>query len=174
MEVRMKTSVLNLAIVATLFAGAANAAEVSVKWGEVKSFTDFEAVNELKSRFEERTKANFTEYVEALGQKLPEQNKLQVTFNDVDLAGRVEPTFGATSSAFQRILDDISYPHLVISYKYTDAQGSVLSEAENVELKSLAPPRNIRNVMGSSRDSLYFEKELLQDWFRETFPDAAD
>ncbi|WP_404409752.1 DUF3016 domain-containing protein [Pseudidiomarina marina] len=170
----MKTSVLGFAIATALVAGVANAAEVSVKWDDVKSFTDFEAVNELKSRFEERTKANFTEYVETLGQKLPEQNKLEVTFNDVDLAGRVEPTFGATSSAFQRILDDVSYPHLVISYRYTDAQGEIISEADHVELKALAPSRNIRNVMGSSRDSLYFEKELLQDWFRDTFPNATD
>jgi len=169
----MKASVLSLAVVASLFTGASSAAEVSVKWDDVKSFTDFEAVNELKSRFEERTKADFAEYVTTLGERLPDQNKLEVTFNDVDLAGRVEPTFGATSSAFQRILDDVSYPYLVISYRYTDAQGNVLSEADHIELKSLAPPRNIRNIMGSSRDSLYFEKELLQEWFRETFPETA-
>ncbi|RWU08814.1 DUF3016 domain-containing protein [Pseudidiomarina gelatinasegens] len=168
----MKTLLASVTVVAAMLIAPVHAAKVEVKWDEVKSFSDFEAVNELQSRFEERTKAKFEEYVAELGAKLPESNTLQVTFKDVDLAGRVDATFGATTSGFQRVLDDVSYPELVISYRYTDAQGAELSSADKVELKSLAPPRNMRNIQGSSHDSLYFEKELLMEWFNDTFPSA--
>lgn len=147
----------------------AYAAKVEVSWGAIADFTDMEAVNERRDRFQARMQKGLADHLEELAKSLPDANTLQVTFNDVDLAGRVEPTFGNAGTSHQRILDDLAYPRLDISYRYVSSNGELLSEGENVVLKSLAPMNTRRDVMGSSRETLYFEKKLLSEWFSDTF-----
>lgn len=165
-----KMSVISSMVLSALALASfsASAASVDVKWDDVKSFTDVEAVNSRQDRFEESIMTGLTEHLRALGEKLPADNQLQVTFHDVDIAGRVEPTFGALASSHQRILDDLSYPELVISYTYSDAEGQQLSSGEMVTLKKLAPMSTRRSALAAGRDNLYFEKELLNRWFKET------
>ncbi|CUA85359.1 MULTISPECIES: DUF3016 domain-containing protein [Pseudidiomarina] len=152
-----------------LVSSSAHAAQVTVKWDDVKSFTDIKAVNARQDRFEESVMKALTEHVEKLAEQLPASNSLAVTFNDVDIAGRIEPTFGALASTHQRILDDLSYPELIISFEYLNDQGETISSGEMIELKNLAPMTTRRSTMATGRDNLYYEKQLLDRWFSDTF-----
>ena len=165
----MKWLAVTVGILVTLSSFSVTAATVEVKWDDLKNFTDITAVNARQDRYQERVQKGLSEHLVELAEQLPANHKLVVTFNDVDLAGRVEPTFGPTGTDRQRILDSIAYPLLVISYRYLTDQGEVIQEGELIELKDLAPLQTRRSTMGSSRDGLYYEKRLLTDWFKDTF-----
>lgn len=158
-----------VAIALLMNAESVNAAEVVVKWDDVKEFTDIEAVNGRQDRFAENVMKGLAQHVKVLGNKLPKSNRLELTFNDVDIAGRVEPSFGDSTRSYQRILDELGYPKLVITYRYSDANGNELSAGDSVELKELIDLHSMRSMMSSGRDNLYYEKELLNQWFKETF-----
>lgn len=163
----LKTGVASVLI--GLMATSVHAAQVQVKWDDVKSFTDIKAVNARQDRFEESVMKALTAHVEKLAEQLPATNSLSVTFNDVDIAGRIEPTFGAIASTHQRILDDLSYPELIISFEYLNDQGETIVSGEMLELKNLAPMTTRRSTMATGRDNLYYEKQLLDRWFSDTF-----
>jgi len=166
----MNTLFLIFAVLSTaLVSATVHAAKVEVKWDDVKSFTDIEAVNSRQDRFEQSVVEGLTEHLMKLGEQLPSDHQLNLTIHDVDLTGRVEPTFGDYVRTHQRVLDDLSYPKLVMTYEYVDGQGTVMSSAKMVELKNLAPTSTRRSAMASGRDSLYYEKELLNRWFKDTF-----
>ena len=167
---RTKQATTMAVAIAMLALGASevNAATLDVKWDDVKTFTDLEAVDRRQDTFQTSVVEGLTAHLQELARQLPTENNLQVTFHDVDLAGRVEPTFGAFGSTHQRILDDLSYPELIISFQYSNAQGEVLASGEKQQLKKLAPMSTRRSALGSGRDNLYFEKELLTNWFKET------
>lgn len=147
----------------------ANAATVEVKWDEISSFTDVETVHSKKEAFEQSIISDLTEHLIKLGEQLPAANRLLVTVHDVDLAGRVEPVFGSYSTSFQRVLNDLTYPEMVISYEYFDNQGAVIQSAQMLELKNMAPNFTRKSAMASGRDNFYHEKKLLTRWFNETF-----
>lgn len=163
----LKTGAVSVLI--GLMATSVHAAQVQVKWDDVKSFTDIKAVNARQDRFEESVMKALTEHVKKLAEQLPATNSLSVTFNDVDIAGRIEPTFGAIASTHQRILDDLSYPELIISFEYLNDQGETIVSGEMLELKNLAPMTTRRSTMATGRDNLYYEKQLLDRWFSDTF-----
>ena len=159
-----------------LAVGVANAqpAQVDVQWHDIDVYTDFESVNQPKEPFATQTKTNFTQYLKELAAGLPAGHRLQVTFEDVDLAGQIEPTYGFGGVDYYRVFDDTSSPKLVISYKYLSATGEVLKEEENVVLRKVSPVRNTRSLRAAGRDPLHMEKELLKEWFSATFTDTAN
>lgn len=155
---------------------AANAfpAQVEVQWQDTDEYTDFESANQPKEPFATRTKGELTEYLQELAATLPKEHKLIVTFEDVDLAGRIEPTYGAANVDYYRVLDDISSPKLVISYQYLTATDEVIKAEENLVLRKVSPIRNTRSLLATGRDSLYLEKELLKDWFNSSFTNSRN
>ncbi|RUO71992.1 DUF3016 domain-containing protein [Pseudidiomarina sediminum] len=153
-----------------LLSANAHAADVSVEWKDIESYRDIEAVNGVQERFEQRVMQELTEHWQTLGAQLPEQHKLSIVMTDLDLTGRVEPTFGVGGSSYMRIVDGASYPAMRFSFSYTDAEGKELSSADDVRLRDLGQGSSSkRSIMGSSRDGLYFEKQLMDDWFEKTF-----
>lgn len=153
-----------------LLSANAHAADVSVEWKDIDSYRDIEAVNGIQERFEQRITQELTEHWQELGQQLPEQHKLSIVMTDLDLTGRVEPTFGVGGSNYMRIVDKASYPAMRFFFSYTDAAGKELASGDDVRLRDLGQDAgSARSIMGSGRDTLYFEKKLLDEWFAETF-----
>lgn len=97
---------------------------------------------------------------------LPEGQKLSVTFTDVDLAGDYEPWRGVNFHDV-RIVKDIYPPRLNFTYKVTDASGAVVKEGSE-KLVELAFQMSASPM--SSQDSLRYEKAMLDNWLRDTFP----
>ncbi|MGQ4277076.1 DUF3016 domain-containing protein [Pseudidiomarina sp. E22-M8] len=165
-----KLNRITTVLVASLLTTTVFAAEVNVKWEGVDDYRDIEAVSDIQERFEKRVMADLTAHWQDLGTKLPEDHKLAVTMTDLDLAGRIEPTYGAGGSGYIRVLDSLSFPTMNFSYSYTDASGKVIAAEADVKLKDLGSSSStLRSIHGTSGDSLYREKLLMTEWMRRQF-----
>lgn len=161
---------LGIAVAAALVTQAAVAADVKVEWKNVDDYRDIEAVSDIQERFQNRVMENLTKHWQELGQKLPADHQLAITMTDLDLTGRIEPTYGVGGSSYIRVLDSLSYPTMTFAFTYTDGTGKVLAESEEVKLKDLADGTStLRNIHGTSGDNLYREKRLMSEWVREQF-----
>ncbi|MGI0154383.1 DUF3016 domain-containing protein [Pseudidiomarina sp. WS423] len=163
-----KTLLVTGLMLAGLCHQTALAAEAKVSWGDPKKFFDIEAVGDKQDRFEQRVMDELTAYIGELAEKLPADHHFTIAINDLDLTGRVEPVFVDTGMRYQRVVDEISYPMIKFTYSYTDANGQVIQEGEE-RIKDLGSIITRREIMRSSRDNVYFEKQLLRDWFKDNF-----
>jgi hypothetical protein len=90
--------------------------------------------------------------------------KLTITFTDVDLAGDFEPWRGMRWSDI-RVVKPLYPSRLKFSFTLTDATGAVIKSGER-ELADL----NLVRLPSLMPDPLRFEKGLLDDWMRAEFP----
>ncbi|MEO6876355.1 MAG: DUF3016 domain-containing protein [Opitutaceae bacterium] len=95
--------------------------------------------------------------------RLHEGEKFSMTFTDVDLAGDYEPWRGPDMDDV-RIIKQIYPPRLVFRFVHTGANGKVIDHGD-VTLTDLGFQR--WTPMGRS-DPLYYEKDLLRSWVRQT------
>lgn len=101
-------------------------------------------------------------YIQRLAQQLPADQVLKVDVLDVDLAG--EPR--DIRNGRIRIARDVSFP--VIRLRYTlESGGQVLRTGEE-RLTDLNYRHHIRDARYSTT-SLYYEKHMLDEWFRREF-----
>jgi len=101
-------------------------------------------------------------YLESLGKRyLHEGQSLHLEIRDIDLAGRYEPW--QTQAPSVRFMRDITWPSIDLHYRL-EQHGQVLKEADaRVDDKFyLQRPGRLGN-----NDSLYSEKAMLNDWFRD-------
>ena len=100
--------------------------------------------------------------VERADKALPADQKLTITFTDIDLAGDFEPWRGPQFSDV-RIVKSIYAPRLSFTYKVTDAAGKTVKEGKE-DLRDLA--FDMRLTM-DRQDPLRYEKDILKDWIRD-------
>src|SRR5688572_24614091 len=123
----MKTPYSRLLIVAALVAGSAYAAEkkasnVTVAFHESDKFTD--ARSSWGGSTDQYYLDTLAEHVQkTAGKRLAEGQKLEVTINDIDLAGDFRP--GRASLQDVRIIKDIYLPRVKLTFKLVDAAGKV-------------------------------------------------
>ena len=90
---------------------------------------------------------------------------------NVDLTGRLEPTFGRSTSNYVRIVREIDFPRISFNYQLTDSSGEVIKEGQE-KLKNMG--FNYDSLASvKRRDDLYFEKEMLTRWFNETLGEKS-
>jgi Protein of unknown function (DUF3016) len=95
---------------------------------------------------------------------LPAGQQLQVTINDIKLAGSFEP-WRRPGLEDVRILKDIYPPRVDLHYKLLASDGSTIREGDS-------KLRDAAYLMRSdirSTDPLRFDKRLLDDWVRREF-----
>lgn len=147
-----------------------DSSKIEVTWGDYKAFTDVKAANESRKRFAERTFANLEKYLAKLAQDLPSGHQLNIEVTDLDLAGRVLPAsfagLGMHSADNIRIIKNIDIPRIKFNYVYTDANGVELKRDE-VNIKDMSFISRHNPVFRS--DSLKYEKNMLRNWFNDTF-----
>jgi hypothetical protein len=104
-------------------------------------------------------------YLERLGARyLPPDRTLTIEVRDIDLAGRYEP-WRSGNFYDVRILRDVTWPRIVVRYTLTQGTATLLSREETVsDLNYLMRPK-----LRYSGDQLYYEKAMLDDWFRDRF-----
>lgn len=95
---------------------------------------------------------------------LPAGQQLQVTIDDVKLAGAFEP-WASPQAQDIRVLKDVYPPRMQLHYRLSSADGSVLKEG-SAKLQDLGYLQ--RGVIGAS-DPLRYDKRLLDDWLRKEF-----
>lgn len=138
---------------------------VKVEWQEPKNYRDLKTATEVKSRFQQRFFDTITENVNKEAVKIlkPDQ-KLEMIVTDVDLAGDLRPTFGATSASELRIVKDMYPPRMTFSYSITE--GGKVIMAGNEKLMDM----NFMYGVNSTRNQRPFEYEtaMLKSWLKKT------
>ncbi|BAJ00303.1 DUF3016 domain-containing protein [Shewanella violacea] len=136
---------------------------VKVTWQDPKSFRDIKAVGGIQSRYETRTFEALTKSLDKEASKIlkPEQ-KLELIVTDLDLAGDVRPTFGATMNDI-RLITDIYPPR--ITFSYSVLEGDKVVVVGNEKLTDMG----FMHTTGRMNDRpLRYESKLLADWMKKT------
>ena len=140
------------------------AATSEVTWKDYEKYRDIYPGNESRKHFRERTFKNFEKHFAKLAQSLPEGLTLKIVVTNVDLAG--DTHIGGIHRL--RIIKELYSPQLTFSYQLLGADDAEITSAA-VEL------RDMNFMMGSNlryrNDSLGYEKQMLDDWFKESFND---
>jgi len=157
-----KLVLLSALMMSILIAPSTFAATSEVTWGDYKKFRDIDEGNENRKSFRERTFKEFEKHFAKLAETLPEDQVLKIEVTDVDLAG--DTRFSGVNQ--MRIIKDNYFPRINLSYDLVDQDGKSI-KAETVVIKDM------NFMMGSHlkyrNESLTYEKQMLDDWFKETF-----
>ncbi|QFU24608.1 DUF3016 domain-containing protein [Shewanella eurypsychrophilus] len=136
---------------------------VKITWQDPKSFRDVKAASDIQSRYEARTFETLTKNLnKEAGKILKPEQKLEMIVTDLDLAGDVRPTFGATMNDI-RVIQDIYPPRITFSYSILEGDKVVMVGDE--KLTDLG----FMHTVGRMNDKpLRFEDKLLADWMKKT------
>lgn len=158
------TKIFMTTILGSLLAMApiTQAGEVDVSFKDPQKFRDIRTSESTQKRFETKTLERLTEHFQGLASELPERQKLIIEITQLDLAGRVDPSYGPPGSRY-RIVDRSDVPQIDFNYQLLDEGGDVLA-ADAVSLRDLALGQTVRR--GNQRnDALFYEKAMISDWF---------
>ena len=108
----------------------------------------------------------FTAHLESQAKLfLGADERLEITFKDIDLAGRFEPEHGPNLQNV-RIYRDITYPRMVFTFKNFGSAGQVRVEGE----RKLSDMNYNMNLRFPTADPGYrHDKDLLTAWMRSEF-----
>lgn len=147
------------ATAAALWAGAAQAASVEVRYLEPDNFADLGR----SSWDRERAMKSLTAHLQKLGQTLPDGQTLRLEVTDIDLAGEIRP-WGWHELRVLRGQAD--WPQ--ISLRYTLLQGERTLKSGEARLADLA---YMQTLSGRDRpgEELAVERRMMRRWFADTF-----
>lgn len=150
---------------------ALSAAEATVKldWTDPAAFADTRQSMCQSSIGPEEWLADLARHVDSRAKPLlaPGQH-LSITITDVRRAGQCEPWRGPRGSDIRVIKEPYS-PRIDLRYVLADQDGKVLREGTGA-LRDLA---FLQRGSLNANDPLRFEKRMLDDWLRKTFPAPA-
>lgn len=171
----MKTSaflIASFSLIAAAYSFAADKptdeSRVKVFYDTPEKFTDF-TTSSFGSASEKDLKyltELFTAHIASQAKLyLNPDERLEVTFKDIDLAGRFEPERGPNLQDV-RIFRDITYPRMVLTFRLLGPDGQVRLEGE----RRLSDMNYNMNLRPPTTDPEYrHDKDLLSDWMRSEF-----
>lgn len=156
----MKPQFHQLAVAGLLLCAAGSAAAgATVTYTQPEQFSDVPHAAWDRDRVLKQVSQHF----DVLAAKLPAGQSLTVEVTDVDLAGRMLP-FRSGNPDLRVIGQGADWPHM--SLRYTITEGDKVIKSGTEQIASM-------NYMDRARynryrdDTLRFEKEMLDDWFKE-------
>ncbi len=155
----MNTLIRTCALGALLLvgAGAASAGPATVTFANPEQFADMP--REASSR--EQVLADLSDHFGALAAKLPAGQEMKVEVLDLDMAGRSWP--GMWGARELRVLEGgADWPHIKFRYSITQDGKVVKSGEETVQNMDYLWRLN----RYSTGDSLRYEKQMLDTWFK--------
>ncbi|WP_412499920.1 DUF3016 domain-containing protein [Shewanella chilikensis] len=137
--------------------------KVKIEWQSPKDFRDIKSASELQSRYEKRLFDTLTKTLDKdVSSSLKDNQKLELTVTDVDLAGDVRPTFGATANDI-RVVKNVYPPKISFSYRLLEGDQLVIAGDEK-----LTDMQFLDHVDRINSDSFRYEERMLKDWFQKT------
>ncbi|MGB0892874.1 MAG: DUF3016 domain-containing protein [Parashewanella sp.] len=134
---------------------------VTILWQHPDKFRDIEASNQLQTKFQQRIFDTLTKALNKSASKvLTQDQKLSLTVTDVDLAGEVRPTFGASPDDI-RIVKDLYPPRINFSYVVTQDGNEIISGTE--KLRDLGFLDRIHPALDRP---FSYETSLLTTWVK--------
>lgn len=142
-------------------------AQVTVHYAAPERFTDAE--NRFGSGQPLRvTLAELTRIFTDLGTaRLRPDERLDITVLDVDLAGFDRPGFATPTGL--RVVTDATPPRIRLAYSLRRGGRTVAQGADTVTDINFLLTSNPRFSTGG----LYYERQILRDWFARRFPEPA-
>lgn len=160
-----------LLLAAALIAGGCQSSQTSstpVKQDNVAvSFQDADKFTDARESFGASSSQYYLDQLsehlkKVAGKQLTTGQKLDVTINDIDLAGDFIP--GNASTQDIRVIKEIYIPRVKLTFKLLDAEGKVLKEGA----RSLSDLNYMSNIGLIDRDQpLFYDKALLTNWVRQ-------
>jgi len=136
---------------------------VKIEWQEPKNFRDVKAVGDIQSRYEKRTFELLTKNLnKEAGKTLKSEQKLEMLVTELDLAGDVRPTFGATMNDI-RLVEELYPPRITFSYKILEGDKVIMAGDEK-----LTDMGFMQRVGRASDKPMRYESKMLADWLKKT------
>lgn len=141
------------------------ASRVNVTFVSPESFTDFTDDYLRRDSGQEHLMKELRNHIAFQARYLiPEGQRLDVRFIDVDLAGDFEPGRGPHMDRI-RLIKSLYSPKMVLEFQLVNADGTVALEGRR-ELRELG---YLMFSRFPTNDSLRYDKALLTDWMRSDF-----
>lgn len=136
--------------------------QIEVAFASPEKFTDVRDAYTPSEVGRQAILDQIRDYMMKVGQNyVPAGQSLNVTFTDIDLAGDYEPWRGGPNMDI-RVIKDVYPPRIDLTFKLTGADGAVVKEGKR-QLRNLA---FMADYAINPRDTLRYEKRLLEDWFK--------
>lgn len=171
MKINLRLGPVFVAALLFLFAASAisqvaDAARVRVKWAPDDQLT------EVRQNSQHRGYMRPAQWQKALGdylrlraeRLLPAGQSLDVTIDDIKLAGEFEPWRGPSLQDV-RILKDLYPPRIDLHFRLLDANGATLREG-SAKLRDFA---YLQRALPNDNDPLRYDKNLLGNWLSSEF-----
>lgn len=164
----MRRAVLKAGLLAALLVpGAPGLAAVTVSFVAPENYSDAATRGRYHAPASSEMLRQLSAHLVKLGERhLPAERSLRIDVLDIDLAGEFESLPSRVHGV--RVMRDVTWPRIKLRY-VLEQDGQVLREAEEV----VADPAYL---MGGPRlgntDRLYYEKRMLDSWFRQRFADS--
>jgi hypothetical protein len=157
---------LLLLFVASAMAQAADASRIQVKWAPNDQLSEVKQ-NSLRRGYMEpaQWQKALGDYLRRRAERLlPADQRLDVSIDDIKLAGDYEPWRGPGMQDV-RILKDLYPPRIDLHFRLSDASGKTLREG-SAKLRDLA---YLQRALPNDNDPLRYDKRLLGDWLGAEF-----
>jgi hypothetical protein len=173
----MKTLRLLLAVLGLASCGALRAADtkpaprIDIVYVNPEKFTDVRDSLYGTDKGRDQYLQVLKENIESQADKfIPAGQHLALRITDVKMAGDFEPWRGPKFMDV-RIIKDIYPPRINLEFNLTDAGGKTLKKGER-QITDINFMATINNYFPD--DTLRYEKQLLDDWFRNEFGRAKN
>jgi len=162
----LKPTIVLLVAAAGIGSVCANTPRVQVSWAPEQQLSEVKDNPSHRGWLRPQDwEKSLSDYIAKRAENLlPPDQLLQVTIDDIKLAGSFEPWRGPDAQDI-RFLKDIYPPRMDLHYRLTAADGSVIREGTS-RLRDLA---YLQHTVPTSTDQLAYDKRMVDDWLRREF-----
>ena len=148
-------------------AKSAPASRITAEYVNPDKFTDFRDGVFDTEKGRQHLMEELNDHLANLGRRaIPEGQRLEIRFTNIDLAGDFEPWRGPQFDDI-RILKEIYSPRMELEYRLVDtASGAVIRQGTE-KLSDMGYLMNL--PMLPSNETLRHDKQMLSDWIRREF-----
>ncbi len=170
----MKSRAFGLILAGCLLAPAAafagDASNVTVVFDHPENFADVKDSFIGTEKGRDDILGELRQFIESRASSyLRKDQRLEITFTNIDLAGDFEPQQGARFDSI-RLMKGVYPPRLEFTFKLTGPNGQVLKEGQR-KLTDLAYQQRLLRTPADGGE-LRYEKDLLIDWMHDDLSGA--
>jgi hypothetical protein len=148
-------------------AKTAPASRITAEYVNPEKFTDFRDGVFDTEKGRQHLMEELNDHLADLSRRaIPEGQRLEIRFTNIDLAGDYEPWRGPQFDDI-RILKDIYPPRMELEYRLVDASSGAVIRQGAEKLVDMGYLMNIARL--PSQDALLHDKQMLSDWIRREF-----
>lgn len=135
---------------------------VNITWQQPDSYRDIKAGSDIQSRFDKRLFNALTASLNKQAEQvLKTGQSLELTVTNLDLAGDMRPTFGATANDL-RVVKNIYPPRISFSYKLLSDGKVMVAGTEN-----LSDMNFLGGIQSGHQKAFHYEAKMLDKWLEQ-------